>query len=77
MTGLSRALASIASDLAEHDELTIELGEEASDYVEVKRADLEALVAAADRHQSCRNGWINLGPNGLAALRNHMEHTSG
>ncbi|WP_424534394.1 hypothetical protein ACOZ38_29390 [Sphaerisporangium viridialbum] len=47
MSDLTRALASIAGDLAEHDQLTTELGEEASDYVEVKRADLDTLVAAA------------------------------
>ncbi|RCG31922.1 hypothetical protein DQ384_05095 [Sphaerisporangium album] len=78
MNDLPRALASIAADLAEHDQLTTDLGQDPSDYVEVRREDLATIVAAAERHQNGhRRGWINLGPGGLAKLRDHLETNHG
>lgn len=73
MTDLSTVLASVAADLEDHDQAAAEHDTEPSDYVEVRRADLEALITAAAHHQHCHTGWLNLGPDGFARLRERME----
>ena len=76
MTDLSAVLASVAVDLEEHDQTAADLDTEPSEYVEVRRADLEALMTAAAHHQHCHS-WLNLGPGGFARLREHMEAVRG
>lgn len=73
MTDLSAVLASVHADIEEHDQAAADLDTEPSDYVEVRRSDLEALVTAAEHHQHCHSGWLNLGPDGFRKLRERME----
>lgn len=63
MRDLSTLIDSVRTDLDEHDHLTRMYSVEPSDRVDVRRADVEALLLVAEAHASCLAGWMPVGPD--------------
>jgi hypothetical protein len=74
---LSLPISRVRADIEDHDRAADEFDVEPSDYVEVHREALEAVLAAAEHHQSCHSGWLTLGPGGMTALRDAAERHKG
>lgn len=66
MRDLSTLIADIRTDLDEHDHLTRVYGVEPSDRVDVRREDVEALLAIAEAHAECHTGFMPVGPDVMA-----------
>lgn len=72
MRSLADLVARVEADLADGDRMSAEHGVDTSEWVEVRRTDVEALLEATRRHAGCHPGWVNLGPNGFARLREQL-----
>jgi hypothetical protein len=70
---LSLPISRVRADIEDHDRAADEFDVEPSDYVEVRRDDLETVLSAAEHHQSCHSGWLTLGPGGMTALREYAK----
>ncbi|MBP2704463.1 hypothetical protein JOL79_11620 [Microbispora sp. RL4-1S] len=72
MRNLTALIAGVEEDLEHAAALDVEAGVDSSEWVEVRRVDLQALLEAARQHSGCHTGWITLGPGALEAVREHI-----
>lgn len=69
MRSLADLVARVEADIADGDRMSAEYNVDTSEWVEVRRTDVEALLEAARRHADCHTGFISLGQGGFAHLR--------
>ena len=77
MRDIAALVDSVRTDLDEHDHLTRHYDVEPSDRVDVLRSDVEALLAIAQAHADCHNGWISVPSAVLDRARDGLVGSGG
>lgn len=69
MGDIASLILRVRADLAEGDRLSAELGVDDSDFAEVRRPDVEALLEIASRYDEHRPGWTAVPDAVMAGMR--------
>jgi hypothetical protein len=67
MRSIRDLVTSVRADIDEHDQAAAELRTEPSEYVDIRRDDVEALLEIAARHDECAS-WIRVDPAAVIAV---------
>lgn len=77
MRDLNALVAGVVEDLADVSRMNAELGVDSSEWVEVRRDDLEALLAATRQHADCHTSWLSLPSQVMAGVRTGLAGSGG